>query len=148
MSTCLSKKVASAIQQTISGVNVLRRFLPGYPPLRRMKAIDLTSGNELARNLKLADTLFSRVKGLIGRQVLPIGEGLLISPCKGVHTFLMRFPIDVVFLDKNNHVIKVVENLKPYRITQVQISSRRVLELPAGTAQTSKTYVGHEVAFD
>jgi uncharacterized protein len=113
-----------------------------------MRASDRTTGKELARNLSVAATLFSRTRGLIGKKALPRGEGLLIRPCKGVHTFLMNFPIDVIFLDKNNRVIKALENLAPRRISRVLLSSRSAIELPAGTLQASQTVVGNEVGFD
>jgi uncharacterized protein len=113
-----------------------------------MKAFNRTSGKELARNLSVAATLFSRTKGLLGRLALPEGEGLLIRPCKGVHTFLMQFPIDVVFLDKENRVIEAVENLQPHRMTKVLLSSMSVIELPAGTVRASETVAGNEVDID
>ena len=113
-----------------------------------MKATDRTSGRELARDLSVADTLFSRAKGLLGREALPAGAGLLIRPCRGVHTFLMKFPIDVLFLDRDNRVVKAVENLRPHRITGVLISSRSVLELPAGSLQASGTSAGNEVVIE
>lgn len=110
-----------------------------------MKAIDTTSGKELAGSLSVAATVFSRTRGLLGKQALPLGEGLLIRPCKGVHTFLMKFPIDVVFLDRNNRVIGAVNNLQPYRLTRVLLSSASAIELPAGTLLTSDTVVGNDI---
>jgi uncharacterized protein len=113
-----------------------------------MRAFNRTSGKELARNLSVAATAISRMKGLLDRQALPWGEGLLIRPCKGVHTFLMKFPIDVVFLDKNNRIIETVENLQPHRMTKVLWSSMSVIELPAGTMLASESVVGNEVVID
>jgi uncharacterized membrane protein (UPF0127 family) len=77
-----------------------------------------------------------------------MGEGLLIRPCKGVHTFLMKFPIDVLFLDRENRVVKVVENLRPQRMTGLFFSSRSVLELPAGSLRASGTSAGNEVVIE
>lgn len=113
-----------------------------------MRAIDGTTGRVLARELSLAGTLFPRLKGLIGRKTLATGEGLWIRPCQGVHTFLMRFPIDVLFLDREGRVVKVVENLRPQRMTGVLFSSRSVLELPAGSLRASGTLAGHEVVIE
>ena len=56
-----------------------------------------------------------RAKGLIGTQSLPDGEGMLILHCNAVHTFFMRFPIDVTFLDRQDRVVKVVRGVKPWR---------------------------------
>jgi len=113
-----------------------------------MKALNGSSGKELAGSLFVAATLFSRARGLLGRKGLPPGEGLLIRPCKGVHTFLMKFPIDVVFLDKDNRVIAAVEHLRPHRITKVLLSAASVIELPAGTLHASGTAVGDLVLID
>lgn len=113
-----------------------------------MKAFNRNSGKELARNLSVADTIFTRAKGLLGRRSLLQGEGLLIRPCKGVHTFLMKFPIDVVFLDRQNRIIETVEHLQPQRMTRVLLASAGVLELPAGTVQASDTVIGNLIVMD
>ncbi|HJV64139.1 MAG TPA: DUF192 domain-containing protein [Geomonas sp.] len=107
-----------------------------------MRAVNTRSGQLLAANLSVAATFLSRSKGLLGRQRLSAGEGLLIAPCNGVHTFFMKFPIDVIFLDKENRIIGAREHLPPYRITRVLFSCVRVLELPAGTLTASGTVPG------
>jgi uncharacterized protein len=110
-----------------------------------MRAVDLTTGGELARTLAVATTLFSRARGLLGRRELPAGEGLLIRPCRGVHTFLMKFPIDLVFLDRDNRIVATVENLRPQRLTKLLPRARAVLELPAGTIAASGSVAGNRV---
>jgi uncharacterized membrane protein (UPF0127 family) len=95
-----------------------------------------TNGNPempIANDLKTADTLLSRTKGLLGRSSLPAGEGLWIKRCNSIHTAFMKFPIDVLFVDKNLKVVSVYENLKPWRITRLHFSASSVIELPAGT---------------
>jgi uncharacterized protein len=79
----------------------------------------------------VADTSLSRLKGLLGRRELPAGEGLLLRPASSVHTFFMRFPIDVVFLDRELRVLGLATNLKPWRAA-ARRGARAVLELPAG----------------
>jgi uncharacterized membrane protein (UPF0127 family) len=64
---------------------------------------------------KVARTLFERIRGLIGVKSLPPGEGLLILRCNSIHTFFMSFPIDAVFFDGNDRVVKVVRNIRPWR---------------------------------
>ena len=64
---------------------------------------------------KVAKTLFERMRGLIGVRHLPPGEGLLILKCNSIHTFFMAFPIDATFLDRNDNVVKVVRNIRPWR---------------------------------
>ena len=64
---------------------------------------------------RVARTLFERMKGLIGTKTLPDGEGMLILRCNSIHTFFMSFPIDATFLDRNDRVVKVVRNIRPWR---------------------------------
>jgi len=113
-----------------------------------MKALDRTTGRILARKLLVAETLLSRARGLLGKSELPAGEGLLIRPCSGVHTFFMKFPIDVIFLDGGNCVIAAVSNLKPHRMTRIVGASKSVIELAAGTVDASGTCVGNEVVIE
>ncbi|MCM0082887.1 DUF192 domain-containing protein [Geomonas sp. Red32] len=107
-----------------------------------MRAVNGSSGAALAADLRVACTLLARARGLLGKSHLPHGEGLLISPCKGVHTFFMRFPIDVIFLDNDDRVIQIREYLQPYRVTGMHLGCRRVMELPAGTVSASGTAAG------
>lgn len=113
-----------------------------------MRALNRDSGKEVAHNLSVAGTLWSRTRGLLWRPALSSGEGLLIRPCKGVHTFLMRYPIDVIFLNRQNRVIHTVPNLRPQRVTRVLLRSQTVLELPAGTVMASGTAAGNEIVFE
>lgn len=64
---------------------------------------------------KVADTLFSRFLGLMGKRDLPEGEGLLIERCNAIHTHFMRFSIDAIFLDAEDRVVKTVRNIPPWR---------------------------------
>lgn len=64
---------------------------------------------------RVARTLFARIKGLIGTKRLPLGEGMLILHCNAIHTFFMSFAIDATFLDRDDRVVKVVRNIRPWR---------------------------------
>ena len=64
---------------------------------------------------EVAETMFARMRGLIGRETLAPGKGMLIPKCNCIHTFFMRFPIDAMFLDKNGRTVKVVRNVRPWR---------------------------------
>jgi len=88
------------------------------------------------------------MKGLLGRRELREGESLLIKPCKSIHTIGMRFPIDVVFLDKKNNVIIVRTSLPPNRMTGIYLNAASVLELAAGTLAATDTGVGDRIAID
>jgi len=111
-----------------------------------MQVINLDTGGELVHELTVAATVFSRAMGLLGRTSLPQGEGLLIRPCNGIHSFFMKFPIDVIFLDGDNRVIATLEDLQPQRVTRLRFRCRSVLELPAGTIRQSNTAIGNQVA--
>jgi uncharacterized membrane protein (UPF0127 family) len=88
----------------------------------------------------------TRFVGLLGTQRLDPGCGLLIEPSSGIHTFGMRFPIDVVALDSHMRVIGLWENLGPWRIAAVHWRTRSVLELRAGTIQASRIELRDQLA--
>lgn len=83
-------------------------------------------------NIEVAKSFFSKLTGLIFKKNLKIGQGFLIENCSSIHTFWLRFPIDVLFLDKNNKILHVITNLKPFRITPFIKGSVKVLEIKAG----------------
>ena len=80
-----------------------------------------------------ADDSASRNKGLLGRESMGPDEGLWIVPCPMIHTFFMKFPIDVLFLDADLTVRRVIEDLRPWRLSPWVLSARSVLELKGGT---------------
>ena len=79
----------------------------------------------------VAETPLTRLRGLLGRAQLASGEGLLIRPTSAIHTYFMRFPIDAVFLDRDLVVVKIVSNLRPWRVA-ARRGAKAVLELAAG----------------
>jgi hypothetical protein len=110
-----------------------------------MKAFNIRSDKQLADNVTIADTLLKRMKGLLGKKEMLNGEALSIKPCISVHTFFMKFPIDIVFLNKRNQVIAAIRNLQPNRITGFYFKSTSVLELPASVLEATDTRVGDEI---
>jgi uncharacterized membrane protein (UPF0127 family) len=112
-----------------------------------MKAVNLRSKKEIAGNVAVATRMFERMKGLLGQSAMVAGDGLLIKPCNSVHTFGMKFPIDVVFLNRNNVIIAVRKNLAQNRLTQIYLKAASVLELPAGCLDATSTNVGDEIQF-
>jgi len=92
----------------------------------------------------VADRMLSRMKGLLGRKDLPTGEGILIRPAPSIHTFFMRFPIDVVFLSRQGDVLKIAEHVAPWRARSCR-HSYAVLELAAGEAGRRGLAVGDRV---
>jgi uncharacterized membrane protein (UPF0127 family) len=110
-----------------------------------MKAFDIRNGKQLADNVEVADSILKRMKGLLGKDKLLAGEALWIKPCVSIHTFFMKFPIDVLFLNKKNQVIAVIKNLKPNRITRLYLKAMSVLELPEGVLDATDTRAGDKI---
>jgi len=92
-----------------------------------------SDGTVVCERCERAERMFARMRGLLGRAGLAPGEGMLIDPSPSVHMFFMRFPLDVVFVDRSRTVVKVVHDLRPWRIAGAR-RAVAALELPAGTA--------------
>ena len=111
----------------------------------KIKALDKDKGVIVAEEVKLADTFFKRLKGLLGTKDLPSGKGLLIIPCKQVHTFFMRYHLDLIFLDEDNTIVHIIEDIPPFRISPYIKESQKVLELKAGTIKQYKLMEGEKL---
>ena len=103
-----------------------------------------TRGVSLAAETEWAGSLWSRMRGLLGRSVRDFqpGKGLLISPSQGIHTIGMSFPIDVVYIDSKGHILRIYHQLAPFGIAAVMFRTHSILELPPGTLQRTRTAVG------
>jgi len=97
--------------------------------------------------VEVADTSGKRRTGLLKHESLPPGQGLWIAPCEAIHTFGMKFPIDVVFLSRKRKVLKVKENMGRRRIA-LCLRAYSVLELPAGTVARYPTRPGDQLEFE
>ncbi len=95
-------------------------------------ARSVDTGAVLCREGRFANTFVTRLFGLLGKKSLPDGQGLLIEPSSGVHTFGMSFPIDIVALDGENNVVGAFERIGPWKVRGLGRKTRSVLELPAG----------------
>jgi uncharacterized membrane protein (UPF0127 family) len=93
----------------------------------------LKNGEVVSHKMVTATNIFSRMLGLMFSAELPNCDGFLISPCNSIHTFFMRYPLDVLFLDKNFKIVKVIYGLSPWRMTWIYFKSSHVLEMKAGT---------------
>ena len=111
-----------------------------------MKVFNLTRQRDLGNGIDAAVTPAARRKGLLGKRALAPGEGLWIRPCASVHTFFMRFPIDLVYLDRENRVKKAKTAVPAWRISAC-FGAHSVLELPAGTVPSTETQPGDRLAF-
>jgi uncharacterized protein len=111
-----------------------------------MRIENSTRNTFLATNATMANTSEKRRQGLLKHDSLPRGEGLYIVPCEGVHSFFMKFSIDVLYLDRKKKVVKIVPGWKPWRIS-LCLRAHGVLELPAGTAEETATQPGDQLVF-
>jgi uncharacterized membrane protein (UPF0127 family) len=129
-------------------MNLVRRLLtrPNKQQSPRLCVVNRTREIQLAHSIEVADEASTRRKGLLGRVNLAAGEGLWIVPCEAVHTFGMKFPIDLVFLDRNKIVKKVKHNVVPGRLSMC-LSAHSVLELASGAIQLSGTLPGDKLEF-
>ena len=109
---------------------------------------NLTRGSSLGDRVRVASSTLDRTVGLLRTPVLARGEGLWIERSPSIHMFFMPYAIDAVFVSKSGRVTKVAANLKPWRVVWWAPGARDCLELPAGTAATSGTLVGDELALE
>lgn len=105
-------------------------------------AVNVTRDRVLATELRRARRFHERLVGLLGRDGLPEGAALLIEPCASVHTWFMRFPLDVLFVDAGGVVVAVHPELSPFSATRHHRRARAALELPAGTLRGTDTRPG------
>jgi uncharacterized protein len=113
----------------------------------KVKVRNETRKSVLAEAAELANTSATRRTGLLKHERLEPGDGLWIVPCESVHTFFMKFPIDLVYLDKRRKVRKVRRAVPAWRLSAC-LTAHSVLELPAGTVERTGTAVGDELAMD
>jgi len=115
--------------------------------LAKLRVANQTKGQVLADRADIADTSAKRRTGLLKHTGLAPGEGLWIAPCEGVHTFGMKFPIDVLFLNKKKKILKARPDMVRGRIA-FSLLAHSVLELPAGTLAETGTVAGDQLEFE
>ena len=115
--------------------------------ITQAQAFNQTRQRYLATALAVAQTHWSRLRGLLGVSEGDFGNGcgLWIRPCRGVHTLAMRFPIDVVYLDRAGQVVHLEHNLQPWRFSPVRMQAASVLELPSHTLAGTETALGDRI---
>jgi hypothetical protein len=116
-------------------------------PIPHPQAFNQTRQRYLATNLAVAQTHWSRLRGLLGTEESDFrnGGGLWIRPCHGVHTLAMRFPIDVVYLDRDGIVVHLEPGLHPWRFAPIRLQAASVLELPSHTIVQTETALGDRI---
>lgn len=86
----------------------------------------------LSKDILIAEAMMDRMIGLMFKKKMVGYEGLLISPCRSIHTFFMRYSLDIIFLNSDNKIIKIIRDMKPWRLTWFYFRAKKTLELPAG----------------
>ena len=116
---------------------------------KTIRALNRTRGTVLCERLEVAESMAAQSRGLLGRDGLAPGAGMLFEgnflPLMWMHMFFMRFAIDIVFLDTSNRVLRINHSLKPWRVSSMVLGARRALELEAGAAARSGTVKGDQL---
>jgi uncharacterized protein len=96
--------------------------------------VEREAGGTLCERCVVADRPLVRMRGLLGRSELPPGEGILLRPASSIHMWFMRFPIDAVFVDRDLRVVRIVPDLRPWRLAGAR-GAHAVIELAAGECE-------------
>jgi uncharacterized membrane protein (UPF0127 family) len=113
-----------------------------------VRLLNASRSAELGGEVRVARSFWSRGRVLMLRAGLGNGEGLLIDPCSSIHTMWMRFPIDVLYVDRDHRVTKLSQAMPPWRIGPLRTGGKYVIELPAGTIARSGTQVGDQLRLE
>jgi uncharacterized membrane protein (UPF0127 family) len=113
-----------------------------------MRISNSTRQSTLATGARRAANFVARGKGLMMASPLPDGGGLVIEPCNSIHMFFMRYPLDIVFLDKEGKVVFMYKGIKPWRVGRIVRGARLAIELPEGTIDRSNTQLGDTITME
>ena len=109
--------------------------------------VNMRDESLVARRLRRADTFCRRLRGLMFSKTFPTGiDALILTPCNAVHTFFMRYHLDVLFLDGNLKVLHIIQGMKPGRFSPVVKEARYVVEMAAGNAVRYGVQVGDSLS--
>ena len=106
---------------------------------------NLTRNALIASRIEIAQSSWARMKGLLGRRGLSSGEALVITHCQSIHMFFMKFPIDVIFCDRQDKVVGLCGGIKPFCLSPIFFKASYAIELPSGSIAASKTQIGDQV---
>lgn len=109
------------------------------------KIMNLTIGNIILEKVEIANSFFTRLKGLLGRERLEKKEGLIIKPCNSVHTIGMKFPIDVAFVNNDDEIIHIIYSMFPGKFSHVIKNSKYVIEVNAGVFRNQGLKIGDKI---
>ena len=112
-----------------------------------MRIINKTRNRLIAENGRFADTVISRLVGLLNQSSISPGEALVITECRSIHMLFMRFSIDVIFVDRKNKVVGVVHQIQPFRMSPYFFRANKAIEISPGIINKTQTIVGDEIEF-
>lgn len=112
-----------------------------------VRVVNESRHSVLGGSIRMADTLWARLRGFLFQRRPLTGEGLFLTPCKGVHMYGMRFPLDVLIIDRTGLVIAAHRQLAPGRRTPVYPTAQYALELPSGAITETRTEVGDRLSW-
>lgn len=107
-----------------------------------MIAKNITKNSILVKNIMFADNFFLRLKGLLFRNTISDNEGLFLKNTNSIHTFFIKFKTDVIFLDKNNSIVKLVKSMKPFKIAFSIFKGQHTIEVCSGIIDKTGCEVG------
>ena len=111
-------------------------------------ARNVTRRTVLAERVAIAESLLARTRGLLGTRTLPRSEALLLRPCRQVHSFFMKYALDLVFVDRSGRVLLTRENFRTNRVSPLVVRAAAVLELAAGSLTDTPTEAGDVLSFE
>jgi uncharacterized membrane protein (UPF0127 family) len=114
--------------------------------MRLVRVVNRSRSETLAERAELADNIWTRFWGLMGRRELPPGSGLVLRPGGGIHMWFMHLPLDVIHVDQHDRVTHVLRGIEPWRFGPLFVGGKVAIELPVGAADT--TQVGDEVIIE
>ena len=110
-----------------------------------MTIINATKKTIVATEVKIANTFITRLIGLLNRKSISPEEALIIYGCRSIHMFFMKFSIDVIFMNKENRIVGLVENIKPFRVSPTFLKSYYAIELAVGTIEKTRSQQGDQL---
>jgi uncharacterized membrane protein (UPF0127 family) len=102
----------------------------------------------LGEAIAVAATAAQRVRGLLGKECLEDGQGLLFKNCASLHTFFMTFPIDIIYADRKGKVLKIAHSVRPFKLVAAPMRAFYAIELPDGAIERSGTQAGDMLVLD
>ncbi|MFN8577842.1 MAG: DUF192 domain-containing protein [Candidatus Sericytochromatia bacterium] len=116
--------------------------------MKLIKIANSKNNEILGDKIIYANTPYRRFIGLMGKKEINEGQGVFLTPCNSIHMMFMKFPIDIIFLDRKNKIIHITENIQPWKISKIVFMAQSVLELPVGSVSKTDSKVGDKLTIE